>query len=143
MAPTVTFMSSIFLMSGIVTVVFVINAEIAMFSFSAFASFYVLVAFYTRKSLRKNSDLIAEKSTQMIKSLQEGLGGIRDVLIDGSQEFYCKLYQSADLPLRRASGHNIFIAGSSVFPTYGFANPTLTIIALGMRLADHIKTLKK
>ena len=54
----------------------------------------------------------AEKSTQMIKSLQEGLGGIRDVLIDGSQEFYCKLYQSADLPLRRASGHNIFIAGS-------------------------------
>ena len=112
LAPTVTFMSSIFLMSGIVTVVFVINAEVAMFSFSAFASFYVLVAFYTRKSLRKNSDLIAEKSTQMIKSLQEGLGGIRDVLIDGSQEFYCKLYQSADLPLRRATGHNIFIAGS-------------------------------
>ena len=112
LAPTVTFMSSIFLMSGIVTVVFVINAEIAMFSFSAFASFYALVAFYTRKSLRKNSDLIAEKSTQMVKSLQEGLGGIRDVLIDGSQEFYCKLYQSADLPLRRATGHNIFIAGS-------------------------------
>ena len=37
--------------------------------------------------------------------------------------------------------HNLFIAGSSVFPTEGFANPTLTIIALGLRLADHLKSL--
>jgi len=36
---------------------------------------------------------------------------------------------------------NLFIAGSSVFPTSGFANPTLTIVALALRLADHIKRL--
>lgn len=36
---------------------------------------------------------------------------------------------------------NFFIAGSSVFPTYGFANPTLTIVALAVRLADHLKRL--
>ena len=35
---------------------------------------------------------------------------------------------------------NLFIAGSSIFPTgLGFANPTLTIVALATRLADHIK----
>ncbi|MBW4511412.1 MAG: GMC family oxidoreductase [Scytonematopsis contorta HA4267-MV1] len=34
---------------------------------------------------------------------------------------------------------NLFIAGSSVFPTGGFANPTLTIVALAIRLADHLK----
>jgi choline dehydrogenase-like flavoprotein len=34
---------------------------------------------------------------------------------------------------------NLFVAGSSVFPTSGFANPTLTIVALSLRLADHIK----
>jgi choline dehydrogenase-like flavoprotein len=34
---------------------------------------------------------------------------------------------------------NLFIAGSSVFPTGGYANPTLTIIALAIRLADHLK----
>jgi len=34
---------------------------------------------------------------------------------------------------------NLFIAGSSVFPTSGAANPTLTIVALSLRLADHIK----
>lgn len=34
---------------------------------------------------------------------------------------------------------NLYIAGSSVFPTSGWANPTLTIIALAIRLADEIK----
>jgi len=33
---------------------------------------------------------------------------------------------------------NLFVAGSSVFPTSGWANPTLTIVALAMRLADHL-----
>ncbi len=36
---------------------------------------------------------------------------------------------------------NLFIAGCSVFPTGGIANPTLTIVALSLRLADHIKKL--
>lgn len=34
---------------------------------------------------------------------------------------------------------NLYISGSSVFPTFGFANPTLTIVALAIRLADHLK----
>jgi choline dehydrogenase-like flavoprotein len=36
---------------------------------------------------------------------------------------------------------NLFIAGSSIFPTAGYANPTLTIIALALRLANHLKEL--
>ena len=34
---------------------------------------------------------------------------------------------------------NLFIAGSSVFPTSSHANPTLTIVALAIRLADHLR----
>jgi len=34
---------------------------------------------------------------------------------------------------------NLYVAGSSVFPTYGASNPTLNLIALTLRLADHLK----
>lgn len=36
--------------------------------------------------------------------------------------------------------NNLYIAGSSVFPSAGFANPTLTIVQLALRLSDHLKT---
>ncbi len=35
--------------------------------------------------------------------------------------------------------HNLFLAGSAVFPTSGQANPTLTIVALALRLAEELK----
>ncbi len=37
--------------------------------------------------------------------------------------------------------HNLFVAGSSVFPTYGASNPTMNLVALTLRLADHLKGL--
>jgi choline dehydrogenase-like flavoprotein len=34
---------------------------------------------------------------------------------------------------------NLYVAGSAVFPTSGYTNPTLTIVAMAARLADHLR----
>ncbi len=44
-----------------------------------------------------------------------------------------------DRDCRLHSTSNVFVAGSSVFTTCGCSNPTLTIVALTLRLADHLK----
>ncbi|HMK29551.1 MAG TPA: GMC family oxidoreductase, partial [Terriglobales bacterium] len=48
-------------------------------------------------------------------------------------------YGVADENARVHGIENLFLAGGSLFPTAGFANPTLTIAALTLRLADHLK----
>jgi len=35
---------------------------------------------------------------------------------------------------------NVYVASSAVFPTSGYANPTITIVALALRLAEHLRT---
>ena len=124
LTPLMMFISSIILLIGIMSALFVINISMALIAFIGFGSLYWLVIQYTKKQLKDNSEIISNNSTKMIKSLQEGLGGIRDVLIDGTQQFYCKLYRNADLPLRRASGDNLFINGS----------PRFVMEAIGMTL---------
>jgi choline dehydrogenase-like flavoprotein len=44
-----------------------------------------------------------------------------------------------DSDCRVHSTDNLYVAGSAIFPTIGYANPTLTITALAMRLADHLE----
>jgi ATP-binding cassette, subfamily B, bacterial PglK len=124
--PFFIFISSIILLIGVMGALLVIHTSVALSAFISFGSLYWLVVRYTKNHLKDNSQIIANQSTQMIKSLQEGLGGIRDVLIDGTQKFYCQLYRNADLPLRRALGNNRFISGS---PKYIMEALGMTLIA--------------
>jgi ABC-type multidrug transport system fused ATPase/permease subunit len=116
--------SSCFILMSILITLLFIDPNIAISIFLGFGSIYLLVIVFTRKKQLVFSRQIARESTQVIKSLQEGLGGIRDVLIDGSQTAYCKIYSEADSKLRWAQGNNIFIASS----------PRYVVEALGMIL---------
>lgn len=103
-----------------------IDPVIALTAFAGFGAIYGIIISLTQHQLATNSKRISQESTQVLKSLQEGLGGIRDVLIDGSQAAYCQIYRNADIPLRRAHGNNAFIGA---FPRYGIEALALTLIA--------------
>ena len=38
---------------------------------------------------------------------------------------------------------NLYVSGACVFPTSGTANPTLTVVAMTLRLADHLKSVMR
>jgi ATP-binding cassette, subfamily B, bacterial PglK len=113
--PILILTSSVIILIGIISLLFIVDPVIAIASSFGFGFLYWGVVQYTRQQLNENSQCIADQSTLLVKSLQEGLGGIRDVLINNSQQFYCQLYRDADMPFRRASGNNIFISGSPRF----------------------------
>lgn len=63
-----------------------IDALTALIVFGGFSFLYLVIIRLTRRKLFINSQFMARESTKVIKALQEGLGGIRDVLIDGTQD---------------------------------------------------------
>jgi ATP-binding cassette subfamily B protein len=71
----------------------------------------------------------------VLKALQEGLGGIRDVLLDGTQPLYSRVYHEADARLRRAQGNNIFAAQSPRFATESLG--MVMIAGLAYALSRH------
>jgi len=125
--PLLTLISTSIMLITIMIALFTIDPVIALSAFTGFGLIYVVIISFTRKRMFNNSKCIARESTQVIKSLQEGLGGIRDVLIDRSQGAYCKIYRNADLPLRRAQGNSSFINAA---PRYGMEALGMMLIAL-------------
>ena len=114
--------SSAFIMIGVIIAFLYVDFIIALYTFCGFGSIYAFIIILTRKRLKKNGQIIARESTLVIKLIQEGLGGIRDILINGNQAFYCENYQKSDLSLRQAQGNSSYI-------TYA---PRYAIECLGM-----------
>ncbi len=107
-----TLISATVLLVAIMLALIAINPMVASVAAVGFGASYALITWMSRRRLHRNSQRIAYEQTQVYKALQEGLGGIRDVLLDGTQPVYCDIYRKADLPLRRAHGNNVFISGS-------------------------------
>jgi ABC-type multidrug transport system fused ATPase/permease subunit len=99
---------------------------LTLITFAIFGMVYFLTVLLTKQQQFLNSYRIARESINVIQALQEGLGGIRDVLIDGSQSTYCEVYKQADLKMRRAQASNLFIASC---PRYGIEAMGMVLIA--------------
>jgi len=126
------FSSSLLLLIAVTSVLVYINPMVAMIATAGFGLTYTTIAFFTAHRLRRNGARIAEEQTRVIRSLQEGLGGIRDVLLDGTQPLYCNNYRSADLRLRRAQGNTLFLATSPRFAMEALGMLIIAALAYGL-----------
>lgn len=139
--PVLTLISAGVMLIVILIALLSVEPVIAISAFMGFGLIYALIISLTRKKLLIDSQCMAQESVQVIKSLQEGLGGIRDVLIDGSQATYCRIFRNADLPRRIAQGNTTFI---SIGPRYGIEALGMLLIAiLAYYLANQTDGLAK
>jgi ATP-binding cassette, subfamily B, bacterial PglK len=134
--PLLTIMTSFFFIIGIISALIYIDTKTSLLAFFGFGLIYFIVIKFTHKILYKNGQKIAYYSTQVIKSLQEGLGGIRDVLIDGTQSFFSTIYKNSDLSSRKASATNTFIGGSPRFILESLGMVLIAILAYSLTSAE-------
>ncbi len=123
----VTVITSLFLFISIMTTLVLIDPTVALLSAAIFAFAYGITAFYTNSRLNKNSIVIANQQTRVVKSLQEGLGAIRDVLLDGTQWVYKKIYSTSIVKLMRSGGSNRFMNQA---PRYAMESLGMILIAI-------------
>jgi ATP-binding cassette subfamily B protein len=106
---SLTLITSLVLISLVIIILFISNPLVALLTITIPISIYIIIVFFTRRRLRNNGLSISKEQVQVIKALQEGLGGIRDVILEKNQELYRKLYEKSDRRLRAAQGNNDFI----------------------------------
>ena len=123
----ITVITSGTLLLAILTTLIFIDPIIASITLSTFGIVYFIIALFTKNRLSINSTDIASAQTNVIKSLQEGLGAIRDVLLGGTQDIYAGNYRLEINKLRFAHGGNSFINQA---PRFGMEALGMILIAL-------------
>jgi ATP-binding cassette subfamily B protein len=121
--------SSAIIFISIMLMLISVDPVVALSSIIGFGGIYGIIILLTKSKLTKNSKKIATGSTRLIQCLQEALGGIRDILIDGTQEMHCNIYRSIDLPLRRVQATNQYIYNSPKHILESLGMILITILA--------------
>jgi ATP-binding cassette, subfamily B, bacterial PglK len=80
-----------------------------------FGVIYAVIGFIFKKKLFHAGKIEAKEHQKVMQLLQEGLGGIRDVIIDNKQDFHVSLFSDSDYKLRKASALTTFLSSSPRF----------------------------
>jgi len=106
---------------------------VASLSAAAFVTcIYLAISLASRGRLRRNSAQLSDAATARIKIVQEGLGGIRDIILDRAQPLFEESFRRADARYRRAQSVNAFIATAPRFVVEAAGIVAIALIAWTM-----------
>ena len=124
--PALLTISAVVILVAVIVSLLAIQPFIALATFLGFGFIYAAVVVITKRSIANNSQSIATQQIGVTKAIQEGLGGIRDVIIDGTQPVYSKLYKDAFVPMQLALASNQVVSSS---PRFGVEALGMVLIA--------------
>jgi ATP-binding cassette, subfamily B, bacterial PglK len=120
-------LNSCILLTILFFLMFAIDWVAAMLTFIVCFIIYFLTIIYGQNKVSDRGRLIAFQTSNLVKIVQESLGGIRDIILDKSHSVYEKIFKNADDSLRIAQGDSQFIAN---YPRYLIETIGIISIAL-------------
>lgn len=123
---------AIFILAGLLF----IDPAVALGSGLGFGGIYFLVMLTTQRVMRRNGGVIAMAQGERLQAASEGLGGIRDVLLDRSQAVFLARFDAVEGRLRHAQAVNNFIAQTPRFIVEGLGVVLIAGLALVLSFRD-------
>ncbi len=134
--PIFTIISSTLIFILIFTTLVIFNPVVSILAISGFSFIYVVIIQFVKRRLKTDSERLSKELTTLVKVLQEGLGGIRDILIDGTQEVYCEIYKNADIPARKAQANISIISAAPRFIIESLGTILIALIAYYLTISS-------
>lgn len=128
--------TSLFILIGIISAILYIDAKVALIAFVGFSFIYAVVAMATKSHLNKYSLNISTKSSIALQALQEGLGGIRDIILAGTQKYFLGVFAIADRDCKIDQGKVYFIGTSPRYVIEALAMLFLVMLAYGLSVYE-------
>ncbi|WP_320675180.1 ABC transporter ATP-binding protein [Prochlorococcus sp. MIT 1341] len=125
--PSLQLLSSLLIIIGLAITLIAINWAIAIGTGFLIVFVYLFAVQIAKKQLIRLGKEEAFLQRQLIQALQESLGAIREILLDGSQDLYTNLYKQTDRPLRRAACKSGFL---SAYPRLALEPVGMVVIAV-------------
>lgn len=102
--------SALLLSLSIILTLLWVNFIVAVTTFVVLGGGYVLAGYLVKQQIRRNSHIISKLQPQSVKCMQEGIGGIRDVIMDSSQPVFSRLYSNIIYRQQKAATQNVFFS---------------------------------
>lgn len=135
--PLVSILTSTILLLSIFATLLYFNPVFSSIVLIICILIYFAFSFFNRNTLRLNGSIISIESSKLIKLIQESLAGIRNIIIDNSQEFFLNDFKRTDFLLRKSQYKNAFISIYPKYVTETFAMLFILIFALFAGFKPH------
>ena len=121
------FITNLFISTCILCSILILNFKLALIIGSTICSAYLIISAFSSKLLFNNSLLISRTSQEQVKTIQEGLGAIRDIIIDNTHNRYISRFNQVDEIMRLRLADNNFIGSA---PRYAVEAIAIIVISL-------------
>lgn len=110
----------------ILTLLMLVEPVVAFSAALGVGSVFIAIRLVSGRFLKRNSRVIAEMQSRRVQAVQEGMGGIRDVLLERAETAFAEKFERLDRALQRANATNFSIARA---PRYAVEAIGMIIIA--------------